>query len=126
MPNECGNNLTVVGDEEELFRFTAAVKDNKTGEALCFHTTVPEPNHFGGDYMSDEQAEWRREHWGTEREPVDVDCVENPGCFDFNFLTAWSPCDEWLKRVAKLFPSLNFYLKYDEPGNDVHGVWTNC
>ena len=120
MPNWCENNLTVVGPEEKLTAFVAHVADGK--EAISFNKTVPEPFEKS-EYLTDSQHDWRLENWGAKWDVHDVDVVENPGCYDYSFMTAWTPPIPWLERMAKEWPDLEFYLKYDEPGMEIHGVW---
>lgn len=57
---------------------------------------------------------WREEHWGTEKdvEAKLVDIEDNR--LDYAFKSASGSPDEWLRKVARDYPKLEFELKYAE------------
>lgn len=61
--------------------------------------------------------------WGTKWN-LDADTrVRAAGCelVVYEFDTAWSPPDNWIRTVAKLYPLLRFELSYEEEGCDFTG-----
>lgn len=64
---------------------------------------------------------WCVSHWGTKWDIrfLDVEVIpvtKSSTIMRYNFLTAWSPPDKWLLKVAKDWPQLQFTLLYFEPG----------
>lgn len=64
---------------------------------------------------------WCVTHWGTkwDLEMMGVESIpidETWHMLKYNFLTAWSPPEAWVIKVAKDFPELEFRLLYYEPG----------
>jgi len=90
---------------------------------------------FGGEEEKKEESEllkqalketgsengyhWRINNWGTK---WDIGNIEDMG-YDINdteivinFSSAWSPPENWLKKVGNDYPELTFELKFSEPG----------
>ncbi len=78
-------------------------------------------------YGVDNWYDWHCNYWGTK---WDVDAVEDDEtdeeCISLGFDSAWSPPTEWLKKVAKDYPSLEFLLEYEEGGCAFKGTLEIC
>jgi hypothetical protein len=143
MPNWCDNTLTISGTKEDLEEFKNKAKTDK--EVLSLNNFVPMPKEldidsgsFSGDkktemekiYKENEKKygykswyEWCVENWGTKWEVMDADILnEEDDYIDYRFDTAWSPPTEWLQKVAKQNPNLNFKLVYREDGMGFMGA----
>ena len=109
---------------------------------FCFNALVPTPQSVieigydaGGRLPEKAQSceildgyHWNIQNWGTKwdiyHDSIDPDTMGwHEGCtkISFNFDTAWSPPEQWLRKVVKIFPSLIFALHYEEPGAWVAG-----
>lgn len=141
MPNWCDNRLVIKGDTKELTRFKEAVKgmgavyalsdaekslfkdDAKPRSlALSFHALVPVPSNVLQKPYGEGGYDWQIANWGTKWEasqPYMLDEFENELWYEFS--TAWSPPETWVKQVSLLFPALSFDLAYYEGGNAVAG-----
>lgn len=132
MPNWCGNTLVVTGPDTDVEAFVTATS-NKAG-SLQFERLVPVPR---GTKEQIESGEWDQimvqvAAWGTKWDVTSDDndasatpTILEPGAVVWEFVTAWSPPNAWLHTVAPQFPTLDFELTYDEPGNAFCGyqVW---
>lgn len=131
MPNWCTNNLYVSGNKEDIARFRErAVRETEnieesleltdegflkiTDKPLCLNNFVPMPKKYD---KGDKWYGWRIKNWGTKWEISGAEIVSQGRDFiQYMFDTAWSPPIEWLKKVAKEYPKLDFELKYREDG----------
>ena len=147
MPNWCTNYLTVIGPKKELDLFINQVQGPRGGiPDSCFslNALIPcpqelvdaEANFAQPPYDEKQQKmvdkygfpswyEWRLTKWGCK---WDVDEVHYEANSDieasYQFDSAWSPPEEWVKAVAKVWKNLNFFLSYEEGGNDFSGyLW---
>jgi hypothetical protein len=81
-------------------------------------------------YGVDNWYDWHCNNWGTKWD-VDVqdngyDSSEDEEYINLSFDSAWSPPTEWLKKVAKDYPSLEFLLEYEEGGCAFKGTLEIC
>lgn len=104
---------------------------------FCFNALVPTPQSVieigydaGGRLLEKAQSceildgyHWNIQNWGTKwdiyHDSIDPNTMGwHEGCTEitFDFDTAWSPPEEWLRKVVEIFPSLIFKLHYEEPG----------
>ena len=131
MPNWCLNKLTIEGDEEELNKF---YEENKSDEnELSFEKGVPPPENL--DELSDEEFkkllindnslgssprwyEFNCSNWGTKWDTNDVNINQSDGELYYDFMTAWSPPQQWLKTISQKYLDLKFTLESEEPGCD--------
>lgn len=125
MPNYCQNYLTVFGSEDEIRSFIKQAKpiDNKNNTDLSLAQLYPEPSNPDEDKTYN-WYDWRLSHWGTKwdieaKEFMDED---QPEVIHYQFLSAWSPPIEWVKKVSANFPHLEFALIYMEAGMNYFGL----
>ena len=142
MPNWCQNVLVVSGGEREVRLFASKVSGDSP---LMFASLVPEPDglleradlSFEKCFdlsLPEEELDWsawRRRFWGSKWE-ANFDfggglIIREGRAYSglseatFDFVTAWSPPTEWVKRASEIFPSLDFSLTFAEAGNDFAG-----
>jgi hypothetical protein len=137
MPNWCYNTLTVRGYEADIAKFRKQAKSYKIdGEdsVITLSSFVPPPEELkntiarGGTdskpnkklmekYGADNWYDWQVNNWGTKWDIAEVAALEDDEDFlEYGFDSAWSPPVEWLEKVAKQYPELEFGLKYEEEG----------
>lgn len=131
MPNWCMNILYITGAESDVARFL----ENNKGERACygstdgqkqsekrvypflFHSHVPVPQKILDRGYTDAGYHWQIKNWGTMWDlDEDVDIINSGQEAQITFETAWAPPDEWLEKVAPMYPELKFRLTYFEPG----------
>lgn len=118
MPNWCDNTLTISGKKADLEDFKNRVKTET--EVLSLNNFVPMPKEYE---EGDKWYMWRVENWGTKWEVMDANILnEEDDYIDYRFDSAWSPPTEWLQKVAKQNPNLNFKLVYREDGMGFMGA----
>lgn len=150
MPNWCNNTLEVRGKVEQLNEFIEKSK-TKDGD-FTMEGLLPTPKEltettspvmWRGDESDEEgklafEAEakrieqtyghadwysWNLSNWGTKWD-VSESTVAYAG--DDNFIvsydTAWTPNINWVERVSKMFPDLEFRLSFMETGCNFCGV----
>lgn len=126
---EKSKRITNLADEKEFFTFSGTYPEpdyKTTPVALTypeisagFKTGVEkekillnEPTIREGSWW-----DWRVQNWGTKWEPCDTYMhTQTKDNVEMSFETAWGPPVEWLEKVSKDFPDLEFNLEYDEPG----------
>jgi len=150
MPNWCENDLTVRGPKAEVQRFLDHVKTETT--KFDFSTIIPYPEKFqkldkiAADWKPESKTErpsdgfnsggyeWCIENWGTkwnnldgEYRSVEIESwevrekdIEREVIFHFD--TAWSPPVPVIKFASKLFPELDFDLRFFEQGCAFNGI----
>lgn len=120
MPNWCFNTLVVTGEKTAVERFKKAVKPTREEETHVVTDLSLEKLYLlpGGR----EWYTWCTEHWGTK---WDVEAKlerDEPGKLRYTFESAWVPPLPWLIHVSKQYPSLKFWLDYEEPDAQVVGT----
>jgi hypothetical protein len=115
MPNWCSNTLSVSAEsEKEILYFMEKLQcEDEQGNVqdFTFHSLVPRPKNEEEDWYN-----WNIENWGTKWDVDDVAISVEEDVVYFNFDTAWSPPEQWIKKVAPMFPNLTFALTYHEGG----------
>ena len=113
-----------LGDSESAPVLHRKLLDRVMLESFSFRGHVPEPPDDEPDDDTADDEDWRVEHWGTKWDAVDPELFEapSPDQLRVRFFTAWSPPEEWLKRVAAVHPKLRFELAFCEPGVQALGV----
>jgi hypothetical protein len=60
--------------------------------------------------------DWCVENWGTKWEVSDADFEESESQIIYNFQTAWSPINAFIRNICENYPLLDFNLTYVEEG----------
>lgn len=67
--------------------------------------------------------DWNINNWGTKWGDSDTDIVaQYDDMVAFRFDTAWSPPENGIVAISKLFPALSFVMSYSEEGMDFYGA----
>ena len=123
MPNYCYNSLSIRGSSETLKKICNLVHgdDNE----FDFEKIIPMPDYiYRGDfgpkeekiYGKDNWYDWSCEQWGTKWNSVDAHCEWFCDTIEFDFQTAWSPCEPIIKELAARFPDTRILYSYFEDG----------
>lgn len=137
MPNWCGCELLVTGSKKDLDEFAKKAATKKC--PLDFNIFIPYPENWRKLDKAAEKArkkgeynvrdgynnggyQWCIANWGTKWGPSGVGVVPGEGNLFYTFDTAWSPPNPVVKKMAELFPSLEFHLTFSEPGMCFHGA----
>ena len=131
MPNWCHNSLCVSGPKSDLEIFMERVQGEEVYEGekvinlLNFNTLVPLPEEENENWKDQEGVshDWQVEHWGTKWQADEVSVewelnLDNEDYLFYQFLTAWSAPDKFIKAVALMFPTITFELRSCDPSMD--------
>ena len=130
MPNWCVNVLTVKGDkvvefDKDFQGMPVTWRDStpKTTKGYCFNAQVPVPQNIIEAGYDPAGYAWQLDYWGTKWDVYNrVDMTpESYNTFKYDFETAWSPPEAWLRRVALKWFELTFTLVYFEEGMQYAG-----
>ena len=114
------NSVTVIGPRHDLERFKALCivsehdgHDGKT--SFLLERLIPTPHGLD----ENEQAYWRNDNWGTDREPWNVEVVpqSDPWSLSFKFESGGGFPEPVFKLLAEHFPRLAFECFSLESGN---------
>ena len=135
MPNWCENELIINSkDKIALEDFikkcegkTKTIDHNgktkKVETTLLLNNLVPIPKRQEKNWY-----DWNIKNWGTKWE-IDPDGLQrhktNKNTYKYYFDTAWAPPCKWLETIGKLYPTIKFKLKYEEPGMGFKGISTS-
>ena len=108
MPNYCDNSLSIEGPHDTLRKIHDLVRGEEN--PFDFEKIIPMPADVEDWY------DWRCENWGTKWNSCDANCDWSPDCLEYDFETAWSPCEPVIKALAAMFPDAQFKYRYSEPG----------
>lgn len=143
MPNWCENTLTITGDTKQLDDFLdKAIKKTEYGKVLDLQALYPCPDELlkqsspnvqldtetpkdykkrigflKNEYDVDNWYDWQVNKWGTKWGDCEIfsyDKTDNEATIFFS--SAWAPPDRWLRKVAKDFTELYFFLEFLESG----------
>jgi hypothetical protein len=124
MPNWTECELIINSkDKIALEDFIKKCENEKENTKLSFNNLVPIPKRQEKNWY-----DWNIENWGTK---WDIDPEEisrnkiNERTYKYYFDTAWAPPYKWLEKVGKLYPTIKFKLKYEEPGMGFKGISTS-
>jgi hypothetical protein len=141
MPNWCSNTLTISGDAKQIkeFKEISEVKGKEKTD-LSFNKTVPIPSIINQEATispskdkpnkllkkllgADNWYDWSVKNWGTKWDANNAELtMDNDEYLEYIFETAWNPPVEWLEKVSKKFPKLEFRMKYEEEGMGFLGI----
>ena len=113
MTNWCYNEINIVGSDEEIDRFSYAVKGI---DPFAFSALYPTPSSFKDDWYN-----WRIETWGTKWDPDVVDYYVTDGRLTIICYTACDPPLAFLENASSDFPELRFEISYHEPDTRIAG-----
>jgi len=130
MPNWCENKLTIQGDKKQIALFKKGAKiyvpNEDSNTDLSLNQIVPTPpclkyTEAPGDNPN--WYDWCIENWSTKWDISGAELIKNEeNELIYDFETAWSPPEQWLKKASKLFKKLTFTLEYEEPGAGFAGT----
>jgi len=143
MPNWCNNGLVVSGKNEDLKVFKTKYKGTFTNNDkditwLDFTKIIPNKedkdkwklewekltavekqkwnNNFDHYWFNMSGHKWQSDNWGTKWNADIGEPQEKDGKIYYGFSTAWSPCDEIVKKLIEMHPELEFELTFEEWG----------
>ena len=123
MPNWCENRLIIQGRTERIEEFRQKARGEDTDLSLDKMHPMPkelEDTVAPGDNLNG--YDWRVDNWGTKGDVEATLTYESEGLLEYDFLSAWAPPIVWLEMVAKAYPDLEFWLKYEEEGIGFMGI----
>lgn len=136
MANNCYNNLTVHGTEQDLKEFAQQAATETTLISLeklfpmpeeLKETTSPSSDsaerqeELDGKYGATNWYDWCADNWGTKWIDTVESIEKNHESLTYSFDSAWKPPREGFINISPQFPNLVFTLYYEEPGNDFMG-----
>lgn len=139
MPNYCDNELSVKGLQKDVVIFLNdfVEKDSSNGDlSFSMNKIVPQP--YPCDKEGFDWYHWRLENWGCKWDINNHEYVEDAydqiveADFDdyiecnIPYETPWGPNLEFLERASKIYPDLEFNIRYYEPGCELAGDFTYC
>lgn len=130
MPNWVKNNLRIKSNGEKVLEILEMLKDE--GDNMTFEKVVPTPEElltepspqrddkkakkFKEKYGADDWYDWRCRNWGCKWDASESGFYEQDGYSMVSFETPWSPPDEFIKSLSRMFPSVTFEMQYAEEG----------
>jgi len=133
MPNYCYNSLSIHASHDTLERIKSFVEGREDEEpnAFDFNRVIPMPSDiFMGPvgpkekekYGKNNWYDWSWDNWGTKWNSWDVECSLSTYELDYNFYTAWNPCEPVIEKLVSLFPEADIRFSFYEPGCCFCGV----
>lgn len=128
MPNWCDNVVVVTGDADSLDKFVQAAQSPVDNTDLSLEMLHPMPdsvtkgepitlaNGAVVQTMSDAEYRWCVDNWGTKWDVEATIGRKSDECVEYYFASAWAPPVEAFRKIAKDYPTLDFTMKYAEPG----------
>ena len=115
MPNWCNNYLKVTSPvAEDIQKFKKKAKpDKEKNEETCLslEKLCPRPKSEEKNWY-----DWNCDNWGTKWD-VDASLLNSSDNeLNYSFDSAWSPPVEAFEKISKYFPSLTFFLEFEELG----------
>jgi hypothetical protein len=119
MPDELRNTTWPSPLENGTFHDEAMRRERPLTEAERNNLEALRTDHGHADWYS-----WQREHWGTKWGDCETE-VQWDDPLVLEFWTPWGPPTAGMSKIAAMYPSLRFHLKYDEPNCELRGtfVW---
>jgi hypothetical protein len=118
MPNWCENTLMVKSDNVMTDILTHYIcRDEKSkGNFFDFEKIIP-IHTLDNDELRHKEC---TEKWGTKWRPYNIVCR----CDHMVFTTAWTPPIPIIRKLATLYPSVQFILEYSEPEMGIQGIYS--
>ena len=119
MPNWCSIIIHVDGPEDSISSFVEQGKHRK--QELAITSFFPPPPHVikeGGSAIYN----WCVNNWGVKWGLIEP-CLEErfEQSLMYTARTPWSAPIGAFEEISRLYPSLEFKIDYDEPGNALTG-----
>ena len=129
MANWVENRLEIRGDKDEIQKFLDFAKTEVN--EFDFNKINPYPEEFakldkesaGEGYISG-GSRWCSANWGTKCNSDEVEVYDREEYSEIWFITIWSAPLPILERIAALYPTLTFRLKFGECNLDFAGIRT--
>ena len=130
MPNWCSNSIELKGDKYHRQEFvdknkgysmwdTAKVNDYHN---LSFHASVPcLKKHLTAHKKNTSNQGWYawcNKHWGTKWEAIDSEVYHSEDGTSYSFETAWGSPVEYVKKVSRMYPQIEFHVIWSEEGGE--------
>lgn len=116
-PEEFEKQDLIAKEHNEKIR--VAIQNMADEEKIAYieaHSWMKDGYNSGGH-------EWCYENWGTKWNFSDTELIdEDDGTLYYFFDTAWAPPEPVIKQMAKVFPELDFELRYFEGSNQFNGI----
>jgi hypothetical protein len=117
MPNYVYNRLVVISkSSSDIQKFYTENKPVKQAyqdeEVLSFNMAIPDD--YEGQVRTAIGRDWRIENWGCKWDASNTACKPGETKLEYTFTTPWSPPSAWLTTVSSKYPSLTFYLRFED------------
>ena len=128
MPNWCSNGMELKGDKYHRQEFVDKNKGysmwdtTKVNEyhALSFHASVPcLKKHIKAHQKSTSDNGWYgwcNKNWGTKWEAIESEVYHSDNGTSYSFETAWGSPVEYVKKVSRMYPHIEFHVTWAEEG----------
>ena len=104
--------LTVKGKARRIAEFKQLAKGEDT--ELSLERLYPKPTELEqSEALSDKPnwKDWPESHWGTDRDVKATLVNESDDSLVYEFEGSENPPKEWIKKVAKDYPDLDFLME---------------
>ena len=114
MPNICTTNYVIEGKQEELDALY-----QKMSELQEMEQSLVE-NNLGPTWLGCLVKVLGRNPEDVLCRGIWIELERQDNRLQMTFETAWTPCYEVTQLMKTVFPSLQFFYKAEEPGNEVY------
>lgn len=118
--------MEIISEKEYKIQEENIANGNSTEEQKKFgisrKLTQKLSNQYIKKFGSNNWYDWKRINWGTKWDVTAELISETENELVYTFQTAWSPPTEFIIKVSKLFPNLNFTMEYLGEGNEFAGL----
>lgn len=117
MPNYVYNRLTVVGKtSNDIQKFYYENKPERKphieDEVISFKMAIPDD--YEGQVRTAIGRDWRIINWGCKWDASNTTCKSSETKLEYSFTTPWNPPTAWLITVSCKYPTLTFYLRFED------------
>lgn len=124
MPNYCYNKLVITGDKTSLKQFKQIAQQNDDDFLQNLH---PMPEHIDIEETNNANPgwyKWRLANWGTKWDVRPDTLEDSDNQIIYSFESAWSPPTDAFQFISKNYPTLSFFMQFEENGADFIGQVT--
>ena len=114
MPNICTTNYVIEGKQEELDALYQKMKELQEMERPLVE------NRLGPTWLGCLVKALGKNPEDVLCRGIWIELERQDGKLLMAFETAWTPCYEVTQLMKTVFPSLQFFYKAEEPGNEVY------